>query len=133
MADAVLYALAKHGVGEAGSGLRRDLIFDGSRVRAVKWVYVPSHEGHPGVAFALSVQSNTRGSEVTPHGVFDPSLLGIAQDATPHKHNQQVKDAWATYVNSPESRRWLSEAEGLVRKCVGRLASTAVAVQDDEF
>ena len=131
--DAVRDALAKHGVDQVGSGLRQDLIFDGGRMRAVKWIFVPSDEGHPGVAFALGVQSNTRGSEVTPYGIFDPGLLGIAQSATPHEHNQRVKDAWVAYVNSPESRQWLREAETLARKHVSRLASKAVSVQEDEF
>ena len=130
VASAVLGSLAGHvGEGNAG-GLRQDFLYQGRCARAVTWVYVPAGTDHPGIAFALEIHSNSRGTDIAPYGVFDPNLLGISSAATPREHNEQVRNAWTRYTEYPESRRWLTGAHALVQGPVAAVAGKALAIGD---
>ena len=133
VSKAVLDALAAHGGNVTNGGLREDRLFLGAVTKDVTWVYVPAREPHGPIAFALEIGSNTQGTEIAPYGVFDPSLLGIAADASSREHNTLVKEAWTGYVNSSEGKRWLMNAATVAQEAATRLASQELARQDDEF
>lgn len=133
VAAAVLRSLVGHAADAGGGGVRRDSLFHGSGAKAVTWVYVPAGGGHPGIAFALEVHSNSRGTELVPYGIFDPNLLDIASAATSREHNEQVRDAWTRYAEDSASKRWLAGAHALMRESMVQLAGEVMAVRDDEF